>query len=253
MKKIIVNDDRIDDEKIHPWRLCPIGKHYVRTHSENISPSKKHPDGMIITREWHCAKNPSHKNHQNKNIPTNDILTFDELQIIVSKNFTDLEGPPKTHILKFPKADEFDSLIRGWVIYWNKIFNAKDPLDPNLVKALIASESSFNPEAANPTNNGTGIARGLMQLTDDTLDRLNGHKAELKDHFIHLAHNKVTDPAANICSGVRWLFMKYAGARERIAKANLTRQATWDDGVAEYKGILKGIIEGKKLRPKKRK
>jgi len=136
-------------------------------------------------------------------------------------------------------------------MYWNQVFNAKDPIDPNLVKALIASESSFNPDTMNPTANGTGIARGLMQLTDDTLNRINAHKVEIKDNYIHLTFDEASDPTANICVGVRWLFMKYAGARERIAKAKLDRLATWDDAVAEYKGILGGIIEGKNPDPKK--
>ncbi len=36
------------DEKIHPWRLCPLGKHYVREHHERIPPSKKHPAGRLL-------------------------------------------------------------------------------------------------------------------------------------------------------------------------------------------------------------
>lgn len=38
------------EEKTHPWRLCPIGKHYVREHQEHIPPSKKHSDGEVIVR-----------------------------------------------------------------------------------------------------------------------------------------------------------------------------------------------------------
>lgn len=232
-----------DNEKIHPWRLCPIGKHYVRTHSEHIPSSKINPEGEIITRHAHCALNPPHKNSKNRDTPTKDILSFDELQIIANTHFSDLTGPPKAKALPHPRADEFDSLIRGWVCYWNTVFNAKDPLDPNLVKALIASESSFRPDINTPTRNGTGTARGLMQLTDATISKINSHEAELRDHFIRLNLDEVMDPSANICAGVRWLFMKYAGARERIAKAKLSRRATWDDAVAEYKGILKDIIE----------
>lgn len=37
--------------------------------------------------------------------------------------------------------------------------------------------------------------------------------------------------------GVRWLFTKKTIAAER-----LHHTATWDDAVAEYKGILKAII-----------
>lgn len=246
---IPTNDN--EDKKIHPWRLCPIGKHYVKTHSEHISPSKEHPKGEVIIRHAHCAKNPPHKNSKKQDVHTKDILSFEELQIIAKTHFVDLKGPPKANVLKFSRADEFDSQIRGWALYWNQVFDAKDSLDPNLVKALIASESSFNPESANSTTNGTGIARGLMQLTDDTLNMISGHKVDLKDNFISLTPDQAMDPTANICAGVRWLFMKYAGARERIEKAKLDRLATWDDAVAEYKGILGGIIEGKNPDPKK--
>ena len=48
----------------------------------------------------------------------------------------------------------------------------------------------------------------------------------------------------NICAGVRWLFMKKITAAER-----LHHPATWDNAVAEYKGILKGIIENKNPDP----
>ncbi len=53
------------------------------------------------------------------------------------------------------------------------------------------------------------------------------------------------DPSANICAGVRWLFMKKAAAAERVKHAKLDRAVTWDDAVAEYKGILKDILEEK--------
>ena len=55
------------------------------------------------------------------------------------------------------------------------------------------------------------------------------------------------DPSANICVGVRWLFTKKTGARER-----LNRMATWDEAVAEYKGVLKGIIENKNPDPERK-
>lgn len=30
------------DSKIHPWRICPIGTHLVRTHDLHIPPSREH-------------------------------------------------------------------------------------------------------------------------------------------------------------------------------------------------------------------
>jgi soluble lytic murein transglycosylase-like protein len=58
-------------------------------------------------------------------------------------------------------------LIAEWTQYWNQLLNPKIPLDPYLVKALIASESDFNPEAI-PPGGGPNSARGLMQVTKTT-------------------------------------------------------------------------------------
>ena len=40
-------------DKIHPWRICPMGKHYVKEHSLHTPPSKEHPQGEIVTRHAH--------------------------------------------------------------------------------------------------------------------------------------------------------------------------------------------------------
>ena len=234
------------NEKVHPWRLCSIGKHYVREHQERILPSKKHPEGEIIIRHAHCASNPCGKNKKE----IKDILSFDELQIIAETNFLGLPGGPKANVLNYRRADEFDEFIRGWVLYWNKVLESKDLLDPNLIKALIASESSFNPDTINYKNPPKiGPAQGLMQLTDDTLRILHGHKIELHDHFVYLSHVTVMNPSANICAGTRWLFQKKAGAKERYAIIDPNHTVTWDDAVAEYKGVLSGILDKNNKHP----
>lgn len=38
------------DKKAHPWRRCPMGKHFVREHSVRTSASKKNPNGSITIR-----------------------------------------------------------------------------------------------------------------------------------------------------------------------------------------------------------
>ena len=101
------------EKKLHPWRICPLGTHFVKAHKSQIPPSKEHPDGSVIKIQEHCAINPSKK----------DILTFDEIQSMTQKYFSDLKGPPKTNVLKgYPNADKFDVEIRGWTRYWNDIF-----------------------------------------------------------------------------------------------------------------------------------
>lgn len=47
-----------------------------------------------------------------------------------------------------------------------------------------------------------------------------------------------------ICAGTRWLFTKKAVAKER-----LNRSATWSEAVAEYKGVLAGIIKNENPDP----
>ena len=51
------------------------------------------------------------------------------------------------------------------------------PLEPNLVKALIASESGFNPKLLANRKNPKS-ARGLMQLLDSTREIIGNPKGE---------------------------------------------------------------------------
>lgn len=38
----------VSEEKIHPWRLCSTGKHFVKKHIVHMPPSAEHPNGQII-------------------------------------------------------------------------------------------------------------------------------------------------------------------------------------------------------------
>ncbi|MFM8269078.1 MAG: transglycosylase SLT domain-containing protein, partial [Pseudomonadota bacterium] len=118
----------------------------------------------------------------------------------------------------------------GWTKYWNDVFKPQTPLDPDIVKALIASESGFDPTIlANKKNKNS--ARGLMQITNDTRKILGDEKGELKDHYLTLTREDLNDPSLNICAGIRWLFRK-----SEIASSLLGRKATWEETVAEFKG-----------------
>jgi hypothetical protein len=151
------------DSKIHPWRQCPIGEHWVVTHPLKVPVSVKNPDGFTI-REGHCSLNPK----RNRKIIA-DYIEPDEIDFIANKYFPSLSGAPKADGLDFENGNEYDNFIRGWTKYWNDIFKPSIPLDPNLVKALIGSESSFD-TTPKPQNAGVaGKARGLIQLTDQAL------------------------------------------------------------------------------------
>lgn len=213
-------------EKVHPWRFCQKGKHFVKEHSENIPPSKAHPEGMTVIVHEHCASNPSHK----------DELSAYEAKYISQTYFQNLVGPPASNVLiEYENADKFDSEIRGWVQYWNDIFKSNEPLDPNLIKALIATESGFDP---NPKKNK--VAHGLMQLMPLTVRVLGDTKGEIKDSLVILTLNEALDPSLNICAGVRWLFRKRETASHRLG-----RQATWEEAVIEYKDYWTEVNSGR--------
>jgi len=209
-------------QKVHPWRLCPEGEHWVKTHPLNIPSSKKHPEGAITVRHGHCAKNPSGK----------DQLYPDEIQRITDKEFKNIKKKPCPDRLDFGEAGrQFDNLIAGWTQYWNETLKPESPLDPNLIKALIASESRFEPHLL-AQKKDPNSARGLMQITNKTRKILANEKGELKNHYLTATREELNEPSVNICAGIRWLFRK-----REIASERLKRIASWEEAVFEFKGI----------------
>ncbi len=209
-------------EPSHPWRVCPYGEHWVKTHPMKIPPSETHPEGSVTTRHEHCARNPSGK----------DQLYPDEIQEIAKLNFANLKKMPCSVNLGYPeKGNKYDKLIAGWVQYWNDVLKPNEPLDPNLVKALIASESRFEPTLMADKSNSNS-ARGLTQITNKTRKILDGFHGDLKDHLISVTKAEMSDPNINICSGIRWLFEK-----RRLASSHMKSTASWIDSIWEYKGI----------------
>ncbi|HVE44862.1 MAG TPA: transglycosylase SLT domain-containing protein [Gammaproteobacteria bacterium] len=213
-------------EKVHPWRRCGKGEHLVCEHIVHVPPSKKHLDGNKAICHEHCAKNPSQK----------DELSFSEIQYISTNYFANLKGLPTANVLtnEYPSADNYDVEIRGWTQYWNDIFKLPDPLDPDFVKALIGTESSFDLKPK-----GNSKAFGLMQLLPETFSILRNINGELKDYLICLSKDHYLDASANICSGIRWIFQK-----KKLAGAKLKRESTWEEAIIEYKGYWHAIETG---------
>jgi len=91
----------------------------------------------------------------------------------------------------------------------NEVLHPEELLDPNLIKALIATESSFNHKAVANEKKPKIIARGLLQVREDSRQILADQKGELKKHFIIVPSGEdLYDPNINICAGIRWLFHK---------------------------------------------
>ncbi len=207
---------------VHPWRICPYSEHWVKTHPLHVPPSKTHPNGCITTRHEHCASNPSGK----------DELYPDEIKNIATQYFSDLKNKPCPLPLDFgAEGSTYDDLIAGWVQYWNEVLTPDVPLDPNIVKALIASESGFDANKLANKKNGNS-ARGLMQITNESRKLLGGSKGGLNDHLITATRADLNDPDINISAGVRWLFEK-----RRLASSRSGKSASWIDTVWEYKGL----------------
>ena len=229
-KKQIITEEK---PKVHIWRLCPIGEHPVRTHPMHVPPSKTNPDGSITTRHWHCAKYPSGK----------DQLYPLEIEEVSNKHFPETKNKPCPINLDFQDiGNKYDDLTSGWTQYWNEVMKPATPLAPNTVKALIGSESGFNPSGlANKKDKNS--ARGLMQINNQARKILSDEKGELKNHYVTATREELNDPNINICTGIRWLFQK-----QKLASSSLGREATWDEAVENYKGLKnKSALDKKRL------
>lgn len=210
------------DNPSHPWRICPPGEHYVRMASvrEHV---RAGANIRAHLRREHCRESKG---------TIKDILTLHETQDIAELFFGDLTGTPAGDDLGFGKKGLlYDNLIRGWTRYWNEVFRPEPPLDPNLVKALLASESGFRQFLGKGKR---GAAKGLLQITPITIRALQGARNELKDHIFEFHEADIYDPSLNISAGIRCLFHKRGRASRRLG-----RQATWEEAVEEYKDYLR--------------
>ncbi len=223
--------DRIGQRWPYPWRICPNGRVWKGS-----------------SAKAQCQWAPSGK----------DWLYTVEIQAIAERYF---DGPirpmPTPKALGFENGNKFDKLIGGWTSYWNIVFLGFEgstnspllpipgPLDPNLVKALIATESGFNTDPRHFSLRNEGTVRGLIQLTEKTVRILKDGRGELRNHYVSLTLDDRLDPNLSICAGIRWLFQK-----QKIASVvRLKRPATWIEAVAEYKSYLQRMLDGRDPNP----
>ena len=200
-----------------PWRICPIGEHWVRQHP------RERIKGPVEDVDGHCRKSPGHR----------DIIFFDELSQIEKNILFNQATRPALFKSKPGWGKEYDGLVAGWTAYWNDILELSPRLDPSWVKLLIASESSFDPNAS-PDPSSNKSARGLIQIMPQTRKILSDYKGELKDHFVSVHSDNLFNPSVSIATGIRWLARK-----KDTASRKLKREATWQEAILEYKGVLK--------------
>ncbi len=191
----------------------------VREHILSVPVSVKNPTGKTI-RDSHLRR-----------VPGADLNKEQILEIFKNYERTNLIYPTKKKLLNpYKSSDDYDELIAVWLDYFSKKFSFP-PLDPDSVKALIASESAFN---ENPKPNG--IAIGITQITKQTFKILQDPKGEVKDFiFKDIRQKDLKDPQIAIPLVVRWLYRK-----QETARSKLGREPTHEEIVMEYKGWLKG-------------
>jgi hypothetical protein len=189
----------------------------VRQHTMRVPVSKKNPTGKTIRRA------------HNRNI---QFLTKEDLQkIFAGYNRSKIQFPTAGK-LEAKNADLYDELIAIWCDYFNKLFPPtppEAPLDPDVIKALISSESDFRLDPPNPK------AIGIAQITPQTWKLIQDADGELKDHiFSGILKRDLKDPAVAIPVATRWLIQK-----RNLARSKLGRAPTPEEFILEYKGLLK--------------
>jgi hypothetical protein len=213
--------------KYHPWRLCPIGEHWVRRHPKHLR------SGNVTDHDGHCRKNKKSKS---------EFYHADELKLMAETHFGSLTSDPNAmpvnDPLGFPNGNKYDLLIAGWTKFWNEVLKPDEPLPPDLVKALMATESSF--KTPKDQKSSSGDARGLIQVTESTRKILQNIKGELKNHHIELTVDESREPVTNVAAGIRWLHHKKFLLEKRVK-----RQVSWEEAIFEYKGLTKDIGKDK--------
>jgi len=190
----------------------------VREHPLHVPVSKNNPTGITI-RDRHLRR------------LNGTYLDSTEIESIF-KNY-DRKGlvfPTKGKLKEYKNADKYDEVIAVWTDYFNKKFNVEPPLDPDVVKALIASESGFD---SDPLRNRK-IALGIAQITKKTFKVLQDPNGEVKEFiFKGFLQKDLKNPNISIPMAIFWLHRKRETATNR-----LQRTPNYEEIILEYKGLL---------------
>ncbi|MBP5296620.1 MAG: lytic transglycosylase domain-containing protein [Bacteriovoracaceae bacterium] len=131
----------------------------------------------------------------------------------------------------YQDSDRYDYEIAFWTKYWNQVFKTNPPLEPNLVKALIASESSFNVDSK---AGSTGVgAMGLTQIMPETRFYLAGKCAWPKIPYLEAPCNN--PPYRDISSNKARITLE----RHDLTINPIYRTEEWDKMSTTHKAALK--------------
>lgn len=190
----------------------------VHEHPRRVAISAKNPDGITIV-DQHIRRLPG------------TFLDREEIEAIAEKyDRRNIVRPTPGKLKEFrDAADKYDDLIAIWTDYFNQKFVSESPLDPDVIKALIASESGFR---IDPPENRTAF--GITQITKSTLKILQDPMGESKEFIFNRIRLKdLKDPEIAIPLGVRWIFRKKATAEGRLGRSPTPKEI-----ILEYKGLL---------------
>lgn len=200
----------------------------VHAHPRRVKPSVKNPTGVTIVDE-HLRRLPG--------------TYLDELEIYKIANSYKIKNIPRPskNKLNMEGENKCDDLIAIWTDYFNNLFSIKPPLDVDMIKALVGSESEFILNPKNP------VAIGIAQITKETLKIIQDPNGEVKGFIINkISQKDLKNPDIAIPVAIRWLAYK----KER-AESKLGRAATHEEIILEYKGLLKSKSDYKKNALKK--
>lgn len=189
----------------------------VKEHPRKVPVSKKNPTGITIV-----DKHPRRLD--------GTYLDRKEIdKIIQNYDLKKLIYPKSDKLNMYSDSDKYDELIAIWTDYFNKKFPSDSLLDPDVVKALIGSESDFKLDPVNPA------AFGIAQITKETFKALQDPKGEVKEFiFTKFTLKDLKDPNVAIPMAIRWLFRK-----KKLAQGKLGKEPNAEEIILEYKGLLK--------------
>ncbi len=193
----------------------------VRAHPRRVPVSPKNPSGVTVVDR-----------HLRRSVRGPALSAAEIREISATRSRKGLRYPSGQD-LGYLDGNTYDELIAVWVDYFNEKFPADPPnaaLDPDVIKALIASESGFQKD---PRRNRKAF--GISQITPETLKILLDPEGEAKEFiFRGIRQKDLKDPEIAIPMGIRWIFRK-----KRLAEGKLGRGVTAEEVILEYKGLLK--------------